>query len=626
MNRRDWLKNAGAVSVAAAVAAHMRASGAIWPSPGGSPYSGASGATFTYYISTTGSDTNSGSLSSPWAITSLQTTSANWSKLAGSRIGLLPGTYNVGSLMYNDASTGALQIPGGTSGAWTYLGSSDSGGHYSPRTATITAFSSGLYGGHNSTGAGQWAGPMLAHTGISPTTYPVGYLTIDGIIFTGFSYKAVRIGGDSSGDGPAITAPVTIQNCEFTGGGYNTASFTGSISGTTLNVTAVSSGVIVVNQILSGSGVTSGTVITGTGTGSGGTGTYTINNSQTVASESMTSGDFQDNGIALWIDPFQAPSGQGCLVTNCWFHDTIWYGGATDMDHLNACTAWGFGALTWGIEISYCTAVNAGNIYGKEGGISGCNLHHNYTDVSMYTQYSFGYEDWMSGGGTFNGQTRPTTINNNIVVLHGNTAGGNSGIGFPTEGQNSYGSTYGWQTPVSIYNNTIICAAGSAGPLAIMADAAQDQSGLGQVKVYNNIYVNNGSGGSWNSYGNFLTTAKSPSVWDYNLFPSSGMQWSIVPDANNFSMCASHTIYTSASTFSAAVASGGGISGAEANSVSGAPTFTATGLYAAQYQLASGSAGIGQGSTDGTTGGTACDMGAWGGATVPTQIGCDFAT
>jgi hypothetical protein len=69
------------------------------------------------------------------------------------------------------------------------------------------------------------------------------------------------------------------------------ASFTGSISGTTLTVTAVDSGTIAIGQLLSDltGGVTAGTAITGLGTGSGGLGTYSISLSQTVASEAMTS-------------------------------------------------------------------------------------------------------------------------------------------------------------------------------------------------------------------------------------------------------------------------------------------------------------------------------------------------
>lgn len=69
----------------------------------------------------------------------------------------------------------------------------------------------------------------------------------------------------------------------------SSAVFTGSISGTTLTVTAITNGTIAINQSLFGVGVTQETVITALGTGSGGIGTYTINQSQTVASELMNS-------------------------------------------------------------------------------------------------------------------------------------------------------------------------------------------------------------------------------------------------------------------------------------------------------------------------------------------------
>lgn len=63
---------------------------------------------------------------------------------------------------------------------------------------------------------------------------------------------------------------------------------TGSIAGTTLTVSAVTSGALAIGQVLSGTGVTAGTKITGFLTGSGAAGTYTVDQSQTVASTSIT--------------------------------------------------------------------------------------------------------------------------------------------------------------------------------------------------------------------------------------------------------------------------------------------------------------------------------------------------
>ena len=98
-----------------------------------------------------------------------------------------------------------------------------------------------------------------------------------------------------------FTQQETIQ--ELTGGQYIYtigpggsvgASFTGSISGTVLTVTALASGALSSGQILSGAGIASGTAITSLGSavggnGSGALGTYYVNLSQAIGSEAMTS-------------------------------------------------------------------------------------------------------------------------------------------------------------------------------------------------------------------------------------------------------------------------------------------------------------------------------------------------
>jgi hypothetical protein len=68
-----------------------------------------------------------------------------------------------------------------------------------------------------------------------------------------------------------------------------TSTFTGSIATTTLTVTAMLSGSpIVLGMYVDGSSVTDGTYITAFGTGAGGTGTYTVNQSVTASSTTMT--------------------------------------------------------------------------------------------------------------------------------------------------------------------------------------------------------------------------------------------------------------------------------------------------------------------------------------------------
>lgn len=72
----------------------------------------------------------------------------------------------------------------------------------------------------------------------------------------------------------------------------HTAVVTGSIATTTLTVSAVTSGTLLPGMTITGTGITAGTYIVVQLTGTtGGAGTYTVNNSQTVSSTTIT-GDY----------------------------------------------------------------------------------------------------------------------------------------------------------------------------------------------------------------------------------------------------------------------------------------------------------------------------------------------
>lgn len=73
-------------------------------------------------------------------------------------------------------------------------------------------------------------------------------------------------------------------------GGNVGSSITGSISGTTLTVTALTSGALSVGQILTGSGITIGTSITSYGTGRGGNGTSALGTYQLSLTNTFVSG------------------------------------------------------------------------------------------------------------------------------------------------------------------------------------------------------------------------------------------------------------------------------------------------------------------------------------------------
>jgi hypothetical protein len=505
------------------------------------------GSKFDYYISTNGSDSNPGTLASPWAITSLRTASGNFRLIngTGKRIGLLPGNYDVSSYMVgNSPDVGALQIPGGaSSSAVTYLASSDASGNYSPRTATIDMKgASGVFGGIHSHGPGTGDGPGLAHCGQYPSAYTTSNLTIDGLRFTGWSYRGLDIGAAYNADGPSGIANVLVTNCEFTGGGFN-------------------------------------------------------------------SGDSEDNCAALWVQ-----GGAGVTISNNWFHDSVGHV-ANSGDHFNAIIVWGPNqgpaSTTYNTVIQFNTFVNAGNVYGKEIKVEGTTCQNNYIDVSNLSVNSVGFQDFT--GYNTAGLSRTSIFRNNIIVMQGNTVGGNTAFG-----QSTLSNAGTFTTPVQIYNNTIICTTTGPGPTVAWISATGN--GTGAMQYYNNIYTSRGSG-SWNNFGNFRTNPSAIKVMDYNLVPSSGVTWGLYQNASPTNLIASYP--TIAALTGALSALGIGV-GLEAHSLTGAPTFVGTGSLAAQYQLASGSLGKGAGRIGGTSSGAATDMGAWGNGA--TQIGCNFTS
>ena len=91
------------------------------------------------------------------------------------------------------------------------------------------------------------------------------------------------------------------------------ASFRGTISGTTLTVTSVTSGVVQVGQVITGTNIASGTTITALGSGSGSTGTYIISISQTIGTaETITA-----SALFLELPPAsQVSPGQAIIVRN----------------------------------------------------------------------------------------------------------------------------------------------------------------------------------------------------------------------------------------------------------------------------------------------------------------------
>jgi hypothetical protein len=142
-------------------------------------------------------------------------------------------------------------------------------------------------------GAGSTVASVTAKAGasvtgsISGTTLTVSAVASGGVISVGDTVSHASILQTATITGLGTGSGGTgTYTLSYTG---STASFTGSISGTTLTVTAVASGTLIVGQVLTGNSVTADTTILSQSSGTtGGTGTYVVSISQTRTSGSFT--------------------------------------------------------------------------------------------------------------------------------------------------------------------------------------------------------------------------------------------------------------------------------------------------------------------------------------------------
>jgi hypothetical protein len=162
----------------------------------------------------------------------------------------------------------------------------------------------GVHGGNSmtflNTNHGGFSGPTTRDDYGFEHLAPAGYGNLGSPQTVGQTYyeisnlcNAALVTGTISGTTLTVTAVTTGPLCVghvISGSGVTSTVvqdylsgpvFTGSISGNTLTVSAVTSGTLVVGTVLTGAAP--GTSITALGTGSGGTGTYTVSNQpQTV--------------------------------------------------------------------------------------------------------------------------------------------------------------------------------------------------------------------------------------------------------------------------------------------------------------------------------------------------------
>jgi hypothetical protein len=322
------------------------------------PWLGANAQTvgpFDFYISTTGSDSNPGTLAEPWAITALTTKIAVYGGL-GKKIGLVAGTYDLTNvngvnLMANTPTGGlsiedsALFIDGGSAvNGPTYVASCDSLGNYLPPKpsapdgskcgAILTAKgASGYYGGTSDVST---RANMLYHTNNTKYCPHQGYVVIDGIGFTGMLTAGVKLGTDFNSSN---LQGMVVQNCEFFD----------------LNATTMSP---------------------------------------------------LDNTTML-----ECAETNGLVIQNCYFHDGVGPKGTTSDDHFSGTLFW----HTAGTVIQNNTLILAGSFFAKNGGNQGADISYNYV-LPRKVQGGITIMDWTGVQNPEVSITQPNNIHHNVLL------------------------------------------------------------------------------------------------------------------------------------------------------------------------------------------------------------------
>ena len=156
---------------------------------------------------------------------------------------------------------------------------------------------------------GQWVVQNLTSGGYNviiqtPVAFSgTGSIAGSTLTISGVTTGALTVGSYVYGTGVPSNSFITAFGSGTGGAGTytlnNTVAFsgTGSISGTTLTIATAASGQLYVGSVITGTGVTAGTYITAFVSGSGSVGTYTVNTSQTVASTVLSGNSINSTAI-----------------------------------------------------------------------------------------------------------------------------------------------------------------------------------------------------------------------------------------------------------------------------------------------------------------------------------------
>lgn len=175
---------------------------------------------------------------------------------------------------------------------------------------------------------------------------------------------------------------------------------TGSISGTTLTISAVTSGSLQVGDEITGTGVTAGTTITALVSGGGLTGTYTVSASQTVGSTTITVDE--SNLLTITLTSFGSTTG-----------DYVSISGAVAVGGIAATAVNTNFALTRLTANIFTVTAGATSTSAAVGG--GTAIDVDFELDTGYATTTFGY-GWGAGGWARNGWGQGSDVTSRIYL------------------------------------------------------------------------------------------------------------------------------------------------------------------------------------------------------------------
>jgi len=253
-------------------------------------------------LSVTGNSTDVGNLSAA-GVLGAYTAASFTGGISGTTLtvsAIASGVIFPGQRISGTGVTSGTEIISGSGTTWTVnISQTVSGGTTFTGAAGVTAPT--MPSGDNSVNVATTAfvqntvTPVGVPTGTinmwSVSSPPSGYLICNGQGVSTSTYSTLFgvIGYTFGGSSGTFLLPNYSGAMPIGATSGSTSTFTGSISGTTLTVSALGTGTIGVNQVLSGGSVASGTTITGFVSGTfGGVGVYTVSVTQTLSSTSLT--------------------------------------------------------------------------------------------------------------------------------------------------------------------------------------------------------------------------------------------------------------------------------------------------------------------------------------------------